>query len=148
LVHASSSILKLNHRETGGFIMKKHLSKTIFFLLALGLAMPAFARVSLHDMGQNQMRRIQQGIYSGELTRGEARVLRREQRNIRQLKRRFLRDGRLSRGERRALRHRYTKASRHIYRLKHNHRTRYAYGYHRYSPWGNGGHGVFGLLFH
>ncbi len=128
--------------------MKKHLSKTIFVLLALGLAMPAFARVSLHDAERNQMHRIQQGIHSGTLTAGEARVLRKEQRSIRHLKRRFLRDGRLSRAERRNLRYRYTKASRHIYRLKHNRHTRYAYGPNPYSPWGHGGYGLLGLVFH
>jgi hypothetical protein len=127
--------------------MKKYLSKAVFILLALGLSMPAFAMISLHDMERNQMRRIQQGIHSGQLTAGEVRILRREQRSIRMLKRRFLRDGRLSRGERRTLRHRYTRASHHIYRLKHNSRTRYSYRHNPYSHWHFGGHGVYGLLF-
>lgn len=128
--------------------MKKHLTKTIFILLALGLAMPAFARTSLHGVERSQMQRIQQGVRSGALTRGETKILRHEQRNIRKLKRRFQRDGRFSRGERRALKHRYARASRHIYRLKHNHRTRYAYSYGRHSPWGSGGYGMLGLLLH
>ena len=128
--------------------MKKHLSKTIFVLLALGLAMPAFARtVSINHMERNQAHSIQQGINSGELTRHEARVLRREQRNIHQLKRRFLRDGHLSRGERRALSHRYASASRHIYRLKHNRDRNYAYGHRGHTPWGHDDYGLLGLLF-
>jgi CRISPR/Cas system-associated endoribonuclease Cas2 len=128
--------------------MKKHLTKTIFILLALGLAMPAFARAPLQSVERNQMHRIQKGIHSGALTRGEARVLRQEQRNIRNLKRRFLRDGRFSRAERRTLTHRYTSASRHIYRLTHNNRTNYASRYGRHSPWGHGGYGLFGMLLH
>jgi CRISPR/Cas system-associated endoribonuclease Cas2 len=127
--------------------MNKSLGKAVLILLALGLAMPAFARAPLYEKERNQMLRIQQGIYSGELTRGEARVLRKEQRNIRRLKRHFLRDGRLSKRERRTLRYRYKRASRHIYRLKHNYRTRYAYSYHPFSPWNYGGHGGFGITF-
>ncbi len=126
--------------------MNNRLSKILFVLLALGLAMPAFARTSLHNVERNQMHRIQQGVYSGALTKGEARVLRKEQRNILQLKRRFLRDGHFSRGERRTLKNRYANASRHIYRLKHNHRTRYTYRNNHHTPWGHGGYGVLGLL--
>ncbi len=126
--------------------MKKRLSKTLFVLLALGLAAPVFAGTSLHNIERNQMRSIQQGIHSGELTRHEARVLRNEQRNIRHLKRRFLRDGHFSRGERRTLRHRYVSAGRHIYRLKHNRSRSYSYGHNRNTPWGRGGYGVIGLL--
>ncbi len=127
--------------------MNKSLSKAVLILLALGLAVPAFARAPRHELESNQSLRIQQGIYSGELTRGEARVLRNEQRNIYRLKKRFLRDGRLSKRERRTLRSRYKKASRHIYRLKHNSRTRYAYRSSPLSPWRNGGYGGFGFIF-
>ena len=127
--------------------MNKTISRAILVLLAFGLSMPAFARAPLYDHERSQMRRIQQGIYSGELTRGEARVLRKEQRNIRRLKKRFLRDGRLSKRERRTLRYRYKKASLNIYRLKHNYRTRYAYSYRPFSPWYYGGHGGFGITF-
>jgi CRISPR/Cas system-associated endoribonuclease Cas2 len=127
--------------------MKRYLTGTLLLLLALGLTMPAFARTSMHHSERNQMRRIQQGIHSGELTRKEARILRREQRNIRRLKQHFVRDGRISRHERRALRKRYAKAGRHIYRFKHNERRRYAYGYGPYAPRYNGGYGVYGFLF-
>ncbi len=127
--------------------MKKQLSKTLFVLLALGIAIPALARTSsLHEMERIQARSIQQGVYSGELTRKEVKVLQQEQRNIRQLKGRFLRDGHFSRGERRVLQNRYASAGRHIYRLKHNDRTRYTYGYNPHSRWNRGGYGVFGLL--
>ena len=126
--------------------MKKYLSKTIFVLLALGLAMPAFARTSLHDMEREQTRSIQQGIHSGELTRGEANVLRQEQHSIQQLERRYLRDGHLSRGERQTLMNRYAQAGRHIYQLKHNRQARHDHRNNHRSPW-DGGYGTFGFLF-
>ncbi len=126
--------------------MKKHSSKILFVLLALGLAMPAFARTSLHDMERTQVRSIQQGIRSGELTKGEVRVLRQEQRSIQRLENRYLRDGHLSRGERRALMNRYVQAGRHIYQLKHNRHARYDRRNYRRSPW-DGSYGMFGLLF-
>lgn len=127
--------------------MNKSFGKAVLILLALGVVVPAFAKAPIYQKGGIQMQRIQQGIYSGELTRGEARVLRNEQRNIYRLKKRFLRDGRLSKRERRTLRSRYKKASRHIYRLKHNSRTRYAYRSSPLSPWRNGGYGGFGFIF-
>lgn len=127
--------------------MKRYLTGTLLFILALGLAMPAFARVSLYDLERQQMRRIQQGIHSGELTGKEARSLRREQRNIRQHKKRFARDGRISKPERRILKKRYARADRSIYRLKHNHRTRHAYGYASYPSRRNSDYGVFRFSF-
>ncbi len=129
--------------------MKRYLTGTLLFLLTLGLAMPAVARTSLYDLERYQMRRIQQGIHSGELTRKEARILRREQRDIQRMKRHFVRDGRISRYERRILRKRLARADQHIYRLKHNRSTRYAYSYGRYAPRHSGGrYGVsFGFRF-
>lgn len=127
--------------------MKRYLTGTLLFILALGLAAPTFARGSLYDLGKQQMRRIQQGIHSGELTRKEAKTLRREQRNIRRLKKRFVRDGRISRHERRTLKRRYVRADRRIYRLKHNHRVRYAYEYGPYPSIYDGGYGMFRFSF-
>ncbi len=125
--------------------MKRYLTGTLLFLLTLGLAMPAFARTSPYDLERSQMRRIQQGIISGELTRKEVKILRLEQRDIRRMKRHFIRDGRISRYERRILRKRYARAGRHIYRLTHNYRTRYVYG--SYAPGYYGGQGVVGFSF-
>jgi hypothetical protein len=127
--------------------MKKITINSLLILLALGLTMPVFARGSLYDMQREQRWRIKEGIHSGELTRKEARVLRREQRNIRRMKRHFVRDGRISRHERRVLKRRYARAGRHIYRLKHNNRTRYGYAYGPYAPRYNGDYGVFGFSF-
>ncbi len=120
--------------------MKRYLTGTLLFFLGLGLALPAFAKTSLYDLERQQMRRIHHGTHSGQLTRKEAKVLRREQRDIRSLKRRFVRDGRVSRNERRVLRKRYARADRRIYRYKHNRHTRYTRRY-------NGDHTVLGFSF-
>ncbi len=127
--------------------MKRYLTGTLLFLLALGLTTPVFARASLYDHERSQHRRIQQGINSGELTRKEVRILRKEQQDIRQLKRRFLRDGRVSKRERRVLQKQYVRAGQHIYRFKHNNRTRYTNRHGPYSPWSSGGREVAGFIF-
>jgi len=48
---------------------------------------------------QRQMHRIMHGLHSGDLSRHEARYLMREQREIEQMQRYYLADGRLSRDE-------------------------------------------------
>ncbi len=67
-----------------------------------------------------QQRRIHQGIRSGELTRREIRRLERDQFKIQRFKRNAWSDGRLTPRERVRLEHGQNRASRHIYRLKHN----------------------------
>lgn len=67
-----------------------------------------------------QQKRIHQGIATDELTAGEVRRLEREQRKIQRKKRRFQRDGELSAEERLRLERQQDRASRHIYRAKHN----------------------------
>jgi hypothetical protein len=105
------------------------------------LAMPAMAD-GRHDDGYRHDRleqrldrqhwRIKQGVRSGELTRKEAKRLRKQQRHIARMENRFARDGHLDRHERRTLRRELDAASDRIYRLKHNdsYRGRYADGKH------------------
>jgi hypothetical protein len=64
--------------------------------------------------------RIDQGVASGELTRGEAHALRHEQARLRTAKRAAWSDGALSPAERAGLEHRQDRASHHIYRLRNN----------------------------
>lgn len=74
-------------------------------------------------IGQRQARqqdRICQGVRSGELTRGETVRLERQQARIRQEKRCMKSDGNLTPAERLRLERMQDKASRDIYRLKHN----------------------------
>lgn len=93
------------------------------------LSMPAIAD---RDYRENRFEqridrqhdRIRHGIRNGELTRKEAKKLRRENRHIAKLERKFTRDGRLDRNERRTLRRELDQASRKIRKLKHNDRYR------------------------
>jgi uncharacterized membrane protein YebE (DUF533 family) len=69
-----------------------------------------------------QIARIHQGVQSGELTPGEAKVLRQEQRDIKRLREHARSDGHIGPRERAALDRKQDQASRDIYRLKHNER--------------------------
>lgn len=69
-----------------------------------------------------QGRRIHQGVHSGALTCNEARHLVREQHRIQHAKQFAWSDGRLTPRERVRLEKMQNRSSRHIYRLKHNHR--------------------------
>ncbi|TWJ32705.1 hypothetical protein [Geobacter argillaceus] len=71
---------------------------------------------------QNQEKRIQQGIKSGELTPKEAGRLETEQARIKQDEARMKADGNLTKKERAKLRREQNRASRDIYRKKHNER--------------------------
>jgi hypothetical protein len=79
---------------------------------------PQTPRVSKRQI--NQQERIQQGVKSGELTKGETRVLEKEQVKIQKDKKAAKADGTVTPQERRKLLREQNKASRDIHRLKHN----------------------------
>lgn len=83
----------------------------------------------LNERQDRQWSRIDQGIHSGELTRGEVRVLKDQQRDIARLEDMFKSDGRLSQSERQVLNEKQNSASDSIYRLKHNERERVSDNY-------------------
>jgi len=94
-------------------------------LIAVLMALPVIAVAGTRDPGVNQRQhnqqdRIQQGVKSGELTRGEAHKLEGEQRDIRREERTYKADGQLTRAERADLQHDQNRASRDIYRQKHD----------------------------
>lgn len=73
------------------------------------------------DRRQDKQRaRIKNGRRSGELNRGETRRLKKQQRKIGRMERRFSSDGHLSGKERRRLEHAQDRASKRIARMKHN----------------------------
>ena len=72
---------------------------------------------------QVQQRRIADGVASGELTPRETVRLERQQAGIERAQRRIEADGKVTPGERARLHARQDKASRDIYRAKHNDRT-------------------------
>ncbi|GAO35603.1 hypothetical protein SCT_0994 [Sulfuricella sp. T08] len=83
------------------------------------------ARGSVRDPGvnarqSNQRERIQQGIRTGELSRGEARQLGAEQRTIRQEERQYKSDGVMTKAERKDLHQDLSVASKDIYNEKHD----------------------------
>ncbi len=95
-------------------------------LVAAGALLPggnAFAqertpRVNTRQAAQQT--RIAEGKASGELTKGETRALRAEQRHIRRSERRAKADGDVTAGERRRLERKQDRANRHIRRAKNN----------------------------
>lgn len=87
------------------------------FLLAAGLIS---AQTTTDQKQQNQKARIKQGVTSGELNRKEAKQLRRQQKNIRKTERRVNADGVVTAKEQAVLDRKQKKASKNIYRKKHN----------------------------
>ena len=74
----------------------------------------------VHKRQQNQERRIDQGVQSGELTPKEAGRLEAEQAQIHQTKERMKSDGQLTGKERERLGNMQDRSSQHIYRQKHD----------------------------
>lgn len=72
----------------------------------------------------NQRKRIRNGRESGALTRGEVKRLRRDQKKISRLERRFEKDGRIDKRERRILNKAQNRAGNRIFESKHNDRNR------------------------
>lgn len=72
---------------------------------------------------QNQEKRIQQGVQSGQLTPKEAGRLETQQTRIKQDEERMKADGKLTKAERKKLKREQNRASRNIYRKKHNERA-------------------------
>jgi hypothetical protein len=94
--------------------------------LLLG-SLPALAQ-STNDPGiqereKLQQKRIQQGIKSGKLTPGEAKRLEAQQGRIQSTEDRMKADGNLTKAHRAKLTRMQNRASRNIYRKKHNNRT-------------------------
>ncbi len=93
-------------------------------LLIFAAAAPAFAgdpaTPGAERRRQTQQRRIGQGAASGQLTPRETIRLEREQAGIERAQRRMEADGRVTPGERARLHLRQDKASRDIYRARHN----------------------------
>jgi len=102
--------------------------KKLLTVAVLGaLSLPAFAQTTTPQIDQlqdRQERRIEQGVRSGELTPRETARLERGQARIREMERRALADGHISRRERAAIDSEQDRQNQLIARLKHNARTR------------------------
>jgi hypothetical protein len=109
-------------------------------IIAAALVLSALSVPALAD---NQDRRINQGIRSGELTRSEAASLKAEQARIDALEARARRDGRIDPYERQEIARARENASRHIYAEKHDNEKagHGGRGYNGYRWWNrNEGH--------
>ncbi|MBI2116617.1 MAG: hypothetical protein HYT85_16260 [candidate division NC10 bacterium] len=101
-------------------------------ILGLGLAAPALAQ-SVDDRLSNQAERISEGIRDGSLTAREAARLEREESAIAREEQRFTADGNLSALERAKLERDLNRASRDIWRERHDHQGAMAP-----TPWVDG----------
>lgn len=103
---------------------------TLAITAAAALALPATAAEaqggwrSINQRQANQFARIEQGVRSGELTRGEAQRLRGQFRALDQLEQRYRRSNGLSAWERQDLNRRFDTLSRRIYNQKHDRQHR------------------------
>ena len=89
-------------------------------LATLSSAQAGVATPRIDQRQENQERRIEQGVDSGRLTQGEAQRLEAQQDRIENAEVRAKADGVVMRAERRHLKKRENKASRNIFRKKHN----------------------------
>jgi hypothetical protein len=101
----------------------KTLLPTAFFLLTLGAAQ-AQTTPGIAKTQRTERARIRQGVQSGELTRRETARVANQQADIRQDKRAAKADGVVTADERQDIRQDQRKASRTIYRQKHDAQTR------------------------
>ena len=99
-------------------------------ILTLIMMVSLFISVDMTQAGRagkrqiKQQKRIHHGLQSGKLTRKEATHLEREQHRIQKTKQEALKDGELTSKERLRLERQQNKANKHIYRLKHNEKTK------------------------
>ena len=99
----------------------KKLSVMTAVVLAIGFLVSSDALAGrVGNRAVKQQARIHQGVRSGELTVREVGGLQREQARLRKDTRRAWSDEHLSGAERLRLEREQDRASRHIYRLKHN----------------------------
>ncbi len=101
--------------------MKRYLVVMIALMtLGAGMAAAQTQTPVVNQRQRNQQARIHQGVKSGQLTPRESRRLEAQQRKIQADKMAAKSDGKVTPAERRHLRREQNRASRNIYRLKHN----------------------------
>lgn len=108
--------------------MKKMLSTIVALGIVFSLSVVLFAQDGktprVNKRQRNQQRLIHQGVHSGELTKKETVRLQREQQDIRQEERAIKSDGTVTPAERAELNQELNQSRRHVYRAKHNNRSR------------------------
>lgn len=97
--------------------MKNTLILTVAFFL---LATATFAQTEVDTRQRNQRMRIAQGKQNGSVSRKEAHLLRKQQRNIRKTETRAMADGVITPVEEKRLDSKQDRSNRAIRRAKHN----------------------------
>ncbi len=92
----------------------------VLMTLGAGFAAAQTKTPVVNQRQRNQQARIHKGVKNGQLTHREARRLEAQQRKIQADKLAAKSDGKVTPAERRHLRREQNRASKHIYRLKHN----------------------------
>lgn len=108
-------------------IIRKKLLTATAFILGVVFSNGVYADAKSPNINykqKNQKQRIVQGVKSGELTFRETARLTKQQVNIQRKKKQFKSDGTFTKKERLKIRKRQYKASKNIYRKKHNDRKR------------------------
>jgi hypothetical protein len=100
--------------------MKNSILLLFLFLGTYGLAKSQAGMPDAASRGQMQQARINQGVRSGSLSKGEARLLRAQQRQIRRSAKIARMDGKVTIHEQRRLAKQQKHADRSIRRAKHN----------------------------
>ena len=118
--------------------MKRSMMITLLALSAVTLSQPTYAHRSgegIRSMADEQQQQIRRGVKRGDLTRYEVKRLKADQHRLRELRKEFRDDGRLSKKERKILRKGYRKAGRKIDRFLHNDERRgHRHGW-RHNSW-------------
>jgi len=104
--------------------LTRTLALTGSLILGLGLAAPALAQ-SIDRRQENQQQRIANGIRDGSLTSGETARLQYQRARISRREQRFRADGNLRPWERAKLHRHLNRASRHIWRARHDWQRRW-----------------------
>lgn len=92
-------------------------------LMVSGIVLAGTNDPNIQKREQNQEKRIEQGVQSGQLTPKEAGKLEAKQAKIKQDEERMKADGKLTKAERKKLKREQNKASEKIYDKKHNDKT-------------------------
>lgn len=86
---------------------------------------PAKSTPRISQRQKNQRARIREGVASGELTKGEAKELRKDQKEIQAEKKAAKADGVVTKSERKEIRKDQKRASKDIYKEKHDRKDRH-----------------------
>ncbi|HST22649.1 MAG TPA: hypothetical protein VLR90_16115 [Blastocatellia bacterium] len=107
--------------------MKRLVSVLLTLVFTFGLSIVSMAQSTTPNIDKrerHQQRRIRRGVNSGSLTKREAYRLERQQARTHAQEAAAKADGVVTGKERRHLRHREARTSRHVYRQKHDAQTR------------------------